>query len=174
MPRTRWATASATSVTAIAPTNAAPLIPSLPATSSPPIHCDEPRAGDEHDDGHAERGAAGDAEHERVGQRVAEDRLHLRAAQAEGGAGEHGGDRPRQAHLAHDVEGAASLASSGRNRASNTSAGDRRTDPRARAASDGDRAAAPAERREARRRWSRVAAGATAVATVATTTVGPR
>ena len=64
-----------------------------------------PGAGGEDDDRHAERGAAGDAEDERIGQRIAEDRLHLRPAQAEGGAGEAGGDGALQAHLAHDVQG---------------------------------------------------------------------
>ena len=42
VPRTRWATASATSVTAIAPTNAAPEIPSWPSEPSPPSQPAEP------------------------------------------------------------------------------------------------------------------------------------
>ena len=51
-----------------------------------------PRAGDEHHDRHAERRSGRDTEHERVGQRVAEDRLHLRAAQRRG---RRRRDRPR-------------------------------------------------------------------------------
>ena len=61
-------------------------------------------AGGEHDDGHAERGTARGAEHERVGERIAEQRLHLSAAQRERGAGQHGGSGARQADLAHHYQ----------------------------------------------------------------------
>ena len=91
-------------MTAIAPTKAATVIPTLPATSSPPIHCEEPVPAVSTTTRHAERGPARDAEHERVGQRIAEDRLHLCAAQTEGRSGEPSGNRPLDADLAHDVE----------------------------------------------------------------------
>ena len=63
-----------------------------------------PGAGDENHERHPERRSGRDTQHERVGQRVAEDRLHLRSAQPEGGSGEAGRDRARDAHLADDVE----------------------------------------------------------------------
>ena len=83
VPRTRWATGQRHERDRHRPDERRPGDPELAERAEPAEPRRRAAAGDEHDDGHAERGAAGGAEHERVGERVAEHGLHVHAAQAE-------------------------------------------------------------------------------------------
>ncbi len=61
--------------------------------------------GAEHHDGHAETGPRRDAEREGIGQRIAEERLHLQAGDPQGGAGEHRRQGARQPNRLHHDRG---------------------------------------------------------------------
>ncbi len=71
-------------------------------------------AGPENDERDAEARPRRDAERERIRERVAEERLHLQAGRAEGGARERGGQRARQSNRLHDDRRGAAVRRSAR------------------------------------------------------------
>ena len=77
----------------------APATP-LPTIAPPPAAA---AAAAEDDQRHAQARARADAEHERVGERVAEQRLHQQPGDRERRAGEHRGRGLRQPQIEHDA-----------------------------------------------------------------------
>ena len=111
-----------------------------PGLSQKPEPGQEPGPGDpgsQDDQGDPQTGPGADAEDEGVGEGIAEQRLHLQAAGAQGGPGQYRGERARQADRVDDVGPARFLA------------GPVPEDGDCRVEGDGDRPDAEAEREKA-------------------------
>ena len=86
-----------------APVRARPNTSSVDASAPPRARRrDQRRRAREHRPERADRGAAGDAEDVRIGERIAQQHLHQRAGEREQTADGESGERARQAQFAHD------------------------------------------------------------------------